>query len=278
VTNLTLSDFLDGVRGVRRSLAAAELPEDSTASHDLAQCTEVHGSPMPIEGLIAVVDLWTLIASEQLAAAAALIRSGEHVYGLFPLARSVLEHSVAVAWVLDSAVSGEDRAVRAALAIDRSNQGLVTATAHLAGESDGYRSQRQNLRRFRKDVTSIWPDGTDFGSTPASIAGQTLLGPGEQVRSFAERSELDPREWEGIYDYLCVAAVHPSLAALEFFSPHPEKGLVPAMSDEVLDKLIRPSLLACLTATTAYASYCAWDRAGVDLLWSTVETVLPAPS
>ena len=274
-----IASFLDDVRLARRKLPRADLPLDSMATHYAELALAERGTTAITDRVIVLADLWTLVAAEQLASMAALIRAGEHVFGLFPLARSVVEHSAAVVWVLAPDLSVEQRCARAALAIDRSNEELVTASAHLADKSnETYKARRAAMRELREQVVTEFPDYTDLAASPKTIAGETPVSPTALVRHFAEAAGFNPREWEGIYDYLCAAANHPTLAAFEFFSEEGQSGHLPTMSEDFLDRLIRAVISPCLMALQGYAAYCGWDASIVaDLLARSAE-LFPDPT
>lgn len=235
------------------------------------------GTTALTDRIIVVLDLWTVVAGEQLAAMAAVIRAQEHVFGLFPLARSIIEHSAASVWVLDPDVSPERRCARAALAVDRSNEELVVAAAHLANkQNDVYQERRRAMRDLRAQLLIEFPEGTDLQTTPKVIAGEDLLSPTAAVRAFAEAAGFDPREWEGIYDYLCAAANHPTLAAFEFFGESEEdRRQAPTMSEDFLERLARAVVAPYLMALQGYSAYCGWDASIVDALHVRVTDVLP---
>lgn len=159
-----IADLLEEVRRVRRQLARPNVTEGSQADIDFVVCERDRGTRASAEGVIALVDLWTLIAAEQLASIAALLRAEEYVYGFFPLARSVIEHSTAVVWLLDLSIAPHERAARGALAIDRSNESLVTTAAHLSDkQNETYKARRAAMRAHRAAVneefqhtTPIW--------------------------------------------------------------------------------------------------------------------------
>src|SRR5688572_14547746 len=110
-----IAALLEDVRTVRRRLTRPDIPTDSPASHYAALSEESRGSTLLADRVVVLADLWTLVGGEQLASIAALLRAREHAFGVFPLARSVIEHSTAVVWVLDPDCSGEQRGARAAL-------------------------------------------------------------------------------------------------------------------------------------------------------------------
>jgi hypothetical protein len=271
-----IAEFLDEIRVVRRKLTRPDIPAESPAAHYAALTEEERGTAALTDRVVILADLWTLIAGEQLSSIAALLRAGEFVFGIFPLARSVIEHSTAVVWVLDPTCTVEERCARAALAMDRSNEELVTASAHLSSkQNETYKARRGVMRQHRADVVAQFPDGTDLDAHPRSVAGQALMSPTDLVKHFAESAGYDAREWEGIYDYLCAAANHPTLAAFEFFAETSDRGHLPIMSQDFLERLVRAVLAAYLMALQRYAAYCDWDEAAVQELRGRSEELFP---
>lgn len=274
-----IADLLEEVRRVRRQLARPNVAEGSPADVDLVVSERDRGTRASAEGVIALVDLWTLVAAEQLASIAALLRAEDYVYGLFPLARSLLEHSTAVVWLLDPSIEPHERAARGALAIDRSNEALVTTAAHLSDkQNETYKARRAAMRAHRLAVNEEFQDGTDFGSSPKTVAGQPLLSPTELVKRFANVAEENEREWEGIYDYLCAAANHPSLAAFEFFTEAAEGEHQLGIPDELLERFVRPLIASYLLGLEGYAAYCGWDQSAIQELRERSLSLLPDPS
>lgn len=273
-----IADFLDEIRLARRGLTRPDIPAESPAAHYAALAEEARGTSALTDRIVILTDLWTLVAGEQLASAAALLRADEYVFGLFPLARSIIEHSTAVVWVLDPTCTVEERCARAALAVDRSNEELVAAAAHLADKKhETYKARREAMRQHRADVEGQFPQGTDLEVHPKVVADERLLSPTELVKHFADAASFDPREWEGIYDYLCAAANHPTLAAFEFFGEVAEEGHLPLMSQDFLERLVRAVLGPYLMALQAYAAYCGWDKSVVQALRDRSQALFPDP-
>jgi hypothetical protein len=272
-----IADFLDEVRQTRRQLGTGELPDDSPAAHFAALAVRERGDADLSNHIVLLADLWTLIGGEQLSSLATLIRGDEYAFGLFPLARSVIEHSTATIWVIDPTVSPEQRAARAALAIYRSNQEMVTAAAHLDKTSDVYKAKKAELRAHRKRINEQFPNGTDLDARAPSVAGEHSLSPTDLVKHFANAAGTDSRQTEGIYDYLCAAANHPTLAAFEFIGSEAE-GHLPTMDDDFLDRLIRTVLGPYLMALQGFAAYCSWDPTGVVAVRTKSENLFPTPS
>ena len=184
--------------------------------------------------VVALADLWTLIAGEQIGALAHVVRNRD-VFAIFPLLRSALEHSCYVVWLLDPdlSINPGARCVRWALAVDRSNEEMATAVAHLRGRgSQAHHEYREALRRFRDEVRAAFPNEVEIDEQ-LTIAGERFPRPTDVIRQFGARwGEAD--EAEGVYDYLCTTATHPTLAALEWLAPVEGGGVVIDVSMEAL--------------------------------------------
>jgi hypothetical protein len=257
-----LAQLLAALRDVRSSLGAADLPPESVAAHVANLARDERGTTQLADRLIIVSDLWTLIAADQAAGVAALLRVGDLVFSLFPLCRSIIEHSAETVWVLDPDVSPEIRCARAALAMDKSYETLCAVTSHLAGRgTPAHTEQRRVLKEFRESLEREFPEGTDLAA--GIVAGETLATPTEILEHFGGRWG-DAREWEGIYEYLCATATHPGVAAFEFFTEHPDGGYLPMMSVDFLERILRATLIPLLKALEHYALYCKWDMTALN--------------
>jgi len=271
-----IADLLDTIRRVRRSLIQPDLPASSPAAHYASLAKAERGATSLADRVVLVADLWTLISSEQAGGIAALLRADDGlVFSLFPLCRSIIEHSCAVIWVLDPdpRTSPENRCARAALFLDRTYEALCAAASHMGGkDSDAYRSQRERLKKHREAMEAEFPHGTDVRD--GRVGGQRLASPTEILEHFGARWG-DPREWRGIYEFLCATATHPGVAALEFFATHPDGGHMPTMSLDFLDRLIRATLAPLLKALEHYAMYCEWNMDALNEAIDRANEVFP---
>ena len=118
----------------------------------------------------------------------------------------------------------------------------------------------------------------DPGAEPRSagqpIAGEKLPRPTELAERFDERFGRG-REWEGIYDYLCATANHPTLSAFEFFGYSVEVGVTINISDDLLERLLAATLVAFVKALQSYAGYCEWDTTTLDELIDWTNGLIP---
>ena len=246
---MVVADALAECIPCRYALGSGDVPgEGSPAQREL----EGAGSLTPaVNRLISVLDLWVLVATDQVHGLSMLIRDGSTVFSLFPLLRSVLEHSTAVVWIF-GATDTRGRAARANLLALRGMAEIIPAASHLAGKgSSTHVDARDALREMRSKV-----DG-EFGTLvadPLSLEGESPPRPTELAMNFG-REWGDETHWEGAYDYLCATANHPTLSAAAYFEQTDPKGRGPEISPELLDRLVRTALVPYLKALQYYVAY-----------------------
>jgi hypothetical protein len=246
---LEIAAVLDEVLVCRDELSKATVPgPGSAAEHDLAHLTA--DLTRAVNRQIALIDLWMVVSTDQLHGLGVLIREGTTVFSLFPLIRSILEHSTAVIWVLGG--EPNSRPVKASLLALRGQEELAKAASRLGGKgSPTHRDAKQRLDGLREEVRQ------EFGPLelePLTINDQRLLSPTELVAHYG-RLWGDERQWTGAYDYLCGTATHPALNAREYFDGEDPMGSGPAISADLLNRLLRIALVPYLKALEYVSSY-----------------------
>lgn len=253
--------LLEDARSLRSSFVQRDPDVTSLARYELDHAPEVFGSALPVERLVHCVDLWTVITSDQLYGLARLIDDGSTVFPIFPILRSVIEHSAWIAWVLDDQRDGRHRAARAALAVLRSQEELNKAASRMGGKGSATQQDaKARLKRLRVEV------GDEFGSLvlePLKLEGELLPSPTEVIESFGTRWG-DAREWIGMYDYLCGTANHPSLNADEYFDLSDPSCPCARISDDFLNRLLRAGLVPYLKSLEYFCAYMGWSTRGLD--------------
>ena len=218
---------------------------------------------------LVVADLWTLVASEQIKAAAVMIGEedpGPVLIGLSPLLRSVVEHSAAVAWVLDNQVAGEVRAARAALYYLRGLEDSTKAAAHLGGSGNpSHLEAKKQFRELRKLLAKEFPDSTDLTASPVVIAGEAMPSPSGPVLHYGDRWGTG-NQWKGVYDYLCAAANHPNMLAFELLED--TKGLIDRFCQAMVSPYVR--------ALQYFAQYCGFPQAKLTEFVELAQQTWPA--
>jgi hypothetical protein len=182
----------------------------------------------------------------------------------------VIEHSASVIWTLDPTIAPRMRAARASLAALRSAEELNMAASHMGGKgSETQQAAKGRLMQLRADVQ------TEFGSLqlePLQVEGETLASPTDVIEHFGERWG-DPREWRGVYEYLCATATHPSLSPYEYFDPAKE-GAGAEVSADLLNRLLRAAIVPYLKSLEALAAYMGWPTQPLDAYIDRANAVL----
>ena len=247
-----IADLLAGAAECREQLRIEEWSEGSPAAAELAAASQSF-SPA-IDRLIRSVDLWTLVATDHLAGLSMIIASRRSLFSIFPLLRSVLEHSAYVVWALDNQVDARGRAARAALVAVKSQEVLAGAASRSAGKgSETYVAHRDAYRKLREDVRAEFE--IDEISDPYTIDGEPFPRITDIIEHFGERWGGGARQWIGVYDYLCGTANHPSFNAYEYFDLTDPTAKLPELSVDGLRRLLAPAMVPYLKALEAGTAY-----------------------
>lgn len=262
-----IADLLAAAREVRDASAEPTPAAGSPAEHELGVAAQPECAPRAaVERLIASVELWIVIASDQLHALGTILREGGSAFGIFPLLRSVLEHSALVIWALDDEATPRVRAARASLSAIQSAENLHKAASYMGGKgSETQQAAKARMRQLKADV------GLEFGSlqlSPLELEGEPVATPTVTLRRFGERWG-DPREWEGIYDYLCSTGTHPSLSGFEYVTA---AGI--EINADLLNRLLRSAIVPYIKALEYICSYMGWSGTQIDAYIERVNAVL----
>jgi hypothetical protein len=245
-----IADLLAEAATCREKLALDEWADGSPAALELTDASERFAPA--VDRLIRSADLWMLIATDHLVGISVIVRSGESMFSLFPLFRSVIEHSAYVVWVLDNQVDTRTRAARAALAALASQDALTGAATLIGGPGSPTRiAHRASGKQQRRNVEA------EFDVTlgdPYRIDGEVLPRFTEIIEHFGQRWG-DPRHWTGLYGYLCGTANHPSFNAYEYFDLTDPTASPPMLSIAALSRLLQPVMVSYLKALEAITSY-----------------------
>jgi hypothetical protein len=262
-----IADLLAAARDARHAMSKPTPGADSPAKHELSAPFHPNYPPKAaVERLIASVELWTIIASDQLCGLSTILRDGASAFGIFPLLRSVVEHSALVAWSLDDEAAPRVRAARASLSAIVSAENLHKAASYMGGKgSDTQQAAKARMKRLKLDVQA------EFGSlqlNPLELEGESVATPTATLRHFGGRWG-DPREWEGIYDYLCSTGTHPSLSGFEYFGP---TGI--EIKPDTLNRLLRSAIVPYIKALEYFCSYMGWSDEPIDAYVDRANAVL----
>lgn len=202
-----------------------------------------------------------MVASDQLGAMATLIGSQQNLLGIFPIARSVVEHCAAVLWCLSPDLGTPIRGARAALAARKSAEATCATVAHLTGEgSPEHASARTALAELKASLRR------DFGLATGEekdILGQKLASPTEMVSNVGDILGDGARTWQGIYDYLCAVSNHPTSRVFDFIDQDAGRASLD-VSDAFLQRLARACLAVYLSALDATVHYFGWETDELD--------------
>ena len=262
-----MADMLAAARDARDALFQPTPGVGSPAEYELSALAHPdYASRTAVERLIEGVGLWIIIASDQLYGLSTILRDGTSVFGAFPLLRSVIEHSTLIAWSLDNEITPRARAARASLSAIQSAQNLHKAASYMGGKgSKTERAAKTRMKQLKHDVEA------EFGSLrtdPLELDGESLASPTTIIRRFGKRWG-DPREWEGIYDYLCSTGTHPSLSGIEYLGPSGSE-----IDLGTLNRLIRSAIVPYIKALEYFCSYMGWSEGTVDAYIDRVNAVL----
>ena len=207
-----------------------------------------------------------------------------------PLARSILELTAHVAWVLgDPSGTADDILARAYLEELNSRETAKQAVGRMhSKDSAAYQRAKQEWAEFRDHVIAVFPDTTksDLGGSPVgrTIAGQVFPGPEAPVADLFERlhrgagSSVTARQGSGIYGFLS-GGTHPSLyqaRQLRVYVDHGgHVGTVLEADVAHLERLLVVPLAAYYNALSYTIDFYGLDRAAHDELTNTIDEVLP---
>lgn len=255
---------------LRRQILQLTPAGGSTAEYDLITVERSIGSREPVERVLHLADMWTLIAADHLCGTGVLLQDGSTVIPIFPLLRAVLEHSAWVCWLLDHKQDSMGRATRAALAHLRSDVEMVGVTTNWRSDNETRRLAKERAKETR---LSIVRDFGDLDPSKPSIHGATVPRPTEVIAHFGA-CEGNAGLWEGTYTYLCGTANHPSRNSFEFFEWEVDGRFRMFLTNDFTIRLIRMALTAFVHSLRHTVSYVGGDRASIDNYLSRLDVVL----
>lgn len=272
VTENELANVIAGVADLRRRIWCRDLDPASPAAGELASAAAELGTDEPIRRLVVLADLWTMVASDQLGALSTVVASKRNLLGVFPIARSIIEHCATLLWVLAPDMQTRTRGARAALAARRSAEETCTAMAHLTGKgSPEHVKARAALKELRGGLKQEFQLAT---GNEAEILGETLASPTVIVSAVGTMTGDGARTWQGIYDYLCAVANHPTLRVFDFVERDASSASL-EVSDAFLARLVRACLAVYLSALDATVHYFGWNADETDEFYDLVHSILP---
>jgi hypothetical protein len=237
-----------------------------------------------------VVVTFLEIAANHLGGLAVLYRHGEAMFPPLPIARSILELTAHVAWVLgDPPGTADDILARAYLEELNSRETAKQAAGRMhSKDSAAHQRAKQDWAEFRDRVIDVFPDTTksDLGGSPTgrAIAGQMFPGPEAPVAELFDLlhrgagSSLTARQGSGMYGFLS-GGTHPSLyqaRQLRVYVDHGSHvGTVLKADIAHLERLLVLPVFAYYNALSYTIDFYGLDRAAHDELTKTIDEVLP---
>ncbi len=265
--------LLSDARTLRSGVIRSAPESASVAQHDLKITDEHFGTRRPIQRLVHCVDLWTVVASEQIYGLSVLLSDGTATFPVFPLLRSVIEHCAWIAWVLDQQATIRERAARAALSALRSKELAYEAACNMAGKPTP-NELKESLNRLRSEVANEF--GT-LSTSPLCIDDIQMPSP-TSVIDFAGAQLLGTaKPWRGFYGYLCGTANHPSLNADEFFdltNPSDPHAFIP---NDLLHLLLRDCMVPYVNSLDNLCVYMGWGTSDIESYRQRLDIILPGP-
>lgn len=236
-----------------------------------------------------VVVTYLEIAAGHLAGIAALYRSGQAMFPPLPLARSVLELTAHVMWVLGKPpLIARDILARAYLEEFTSRETAKQAAGRMSSKtSESHQTAKREWAELRDRVIAVFPDtepnelsGSPLGRTIASQAFPRPEGCVEEMfdQLHAAVGGITKRQASGVYSFLC-AGTHPSLFQARAMRRYVDHGthLGTILSVDVghLERLLALTVAAYFNAFSYTLDFYGLNRTAHDELTRKIDEVLP---
>lgn len=234
-----------------------------------------------------VIVTYLEIAAGHLGGLAALYRSGEAMFPPLPLARSVLELTAHVMWVIGKPpVVAADILARAYLEEFTSRETAKQSAGRMdAKTSAPHQRAKREWIEFRDRVIATFPKTTaeDLGGNPRMIAGQVLPRPEDCVEEMfdqlhAAAGGITKRQASGVYGFLC-AGTHPSLYQAKQWRQYVDHGdhvgTILRVGVRDLERLLFVPVAAYYNALSYTISFYGLDRAAHEELTGKIAEIMP---
>lgn|GEM_PF-1480057 len=234
-----------------------------------------------------VVVTYLEIAANHLGGLAVLYRHGEAMFPPVPIARSILELTAHVMWVLgDASGTADDILARAYLEELNSRETAKQAAGRMG--SDAHQRAKLEWAKFRDHVIAVFPETTksDLGenSNGRLLAGQVFPRPEASVEELFDLlhrnagSSITARQGSGIYGFLS-GGTHPSLyqaRQLRRYVDHGDYVSTVLKADVAhLERLLTVPIIAHYNALSYTIDFYGLDRSAHDELTNAIDEVLP---
>ncbi len=236
-----------------------------------------------------VIVTYLEIAAGHLAGLAALYRSGEAMFPPLPLARSVLELTGHVMWVIGKPpVVAEDILARAYLEEFTSRETAKQSAGRMdAKTSAPHQKAKREWAEFRDRVITTFPKTKteDLGGNPIgrTIADQVFPRPEDCVEAMFDQLHaavggITKRQASGVYSFLC-AGTHPSLYQAKQWRQYVDHGdhvgTVLSVGVRDLERLLFVPVAAYYNALSYTISFYGLDRTAHEELTGKIAEIMP---
>ncbi|TGD84677.1 hypothetical protein BayCH28_25135 [Mycolicibacterium sp. CH28] len=237
-----------------------------------------------------VIVTYLEIAAAHLGGLAALYRAQELIFPPLPVARSVVEHSSRVLWVLgDSPIRYTDILARAYLETFASAEATKAAASRLGSKQDeNYVAAKWRWEEVRRRAIAAFPGATaedlNDGKPGRTLGGQVFLGPEAGVEwmyallARSAGSSLSAGQARGVYGLLS-SGTHPSLDLARQFRVPVKRGHYVEFNLRVdsahLQRLLTAAVATYYNALSYVISFYGADHSPHDQLTATIERALP---
>ena len=261
------ADLLLRCSALRDRLMQPNPTPTSRAELDISEFCDTGASREVAERIIICNDYWTVVTADQLRGLAVVIDSGRTGYSMFPIMRSIIEHSAWIAWILDNNCSGPERIVRANLAFLNTGAQRTQAAAYAYGKTHPiYVESRNEFRRLQRQLKDTFSE-VDIDSV--TIDRQSLPAPTEIIKHMG-RAMGNERLWLGVYHYLCGMANHPSLSVVEIVTVGSSGNHFIEITDERMQQSVRSTIGPYLLSLHYMCAYMGWPNEALARMYDEV--------
>ena len=262
-----LSDLLFRCSELRNGLMQKDPAPGSRAALDFSELASLEGYPEATEQLIRCFDVWTVVTSDQLRGFATIIDSRQSAYAIYPIMRSVIEHSAWICWILYETKTPIQRVARANLALlDTAKRRIETASLIYGTDSDQKATAQEDYVGIKNDIKKTFNNVT---LEPMSIEGETFPAPMDIVAHLGKILG-DERLWSGVYKQLCGMANHPSLNVLEILKVGASGKHEFNVSRERMVQNVRQTIGPYLRSLLYMCAYMGWETEKLDRMYDEV--------
>lgn len=240
-------------------------PSGATRDFDAFDGNETF--PDTSDRIIVCCDYWTVVTADQLRSMSIIVDSGIPGFAIYPIMRSVIEHSAWLCWILDEKCSALQRISRANLAyLNTVKQRINTASLIYGRDSEMKNSIRADYRTFRDEIQRTFANVT---LDPMTIEGEALPTPTAVIDHIGAVMG-NQAQWKGVYKFYCEMANHPSLNVAEIIKPGTSGYSAIQISPETLAQNVKATIGPYLWSLHYVCAYLGWPTEPLDLMFAEV--------